>query len=76
MHDAVDSHLNNAAESLNLKARRNPLLKYFPTNLFSFHQSLCIGQLHAVKEGIITNAISYVVNLIRAISYFDQAHYK
>ena len=37
---------------------------------------MCIGQLHAVKEGIITNAISYVINLIRAVSYFDQAHYK
>jgi hypothetical protein len=37
---------------------------------------LGIGELHAVKEGIITNAISYVINLIRAVNYFDQAHYK
>ena len=60
-----------------MKARSNPLLKYFkPSNLISFHQSLGIGELHAVREGIITNAISYVINLIRAVSYYDQAHYK
>ena len=75
--DTVDSHLNNAARDLNLKARTNPMLKFFsPSSLISFHQSLGIGELHAVKEGIITNAISYVINLIRAVNYFDQAHYK
>jgi len=52
-------------------------LKYFrPSKITSFHQSLGIGELHAIKEGIITNAISYVINLIRAVGYHDQPHYK
>jgi len=60
-----------------LKARTNPLLKYFrPSNLISFHQSLGIGELHAIREGIITNAISYVINLIRAVAYHDKPHYQ
>ena len=65
------------AKSLNLKARTNPLLKFFRhPNLISFHQSLGIGELHAIREGIITNAVSYVINLIRAVAYHDQPHYQ
>ena len=52
------------------------LKKYFPLSSITFHQSLCVGQLHSIKEGIMTNAISYVLNLLRAVTYFDQAHYK
>jgi hypothetical protein len=74
--DSVEFNISEIARILNVRGRRNLLKKYFPLESISFHQSLCVGQLHAIKEGIMTNAISYVLNLLRAVSYFDQAHYK
>ena len=74
--DSVENNISKIAELLNVRGRRNTLLKYFPLPSITFHQSLCVGQLHAIKEGIMTNAISYVLNLLRAVTYYDQAHYK
>jgi hypothetical protein len=74
--DSVENNISRIAALLNVRGRRNMLKKYFPLSSITFHQSLCVGQLHSIKEGIMTNAISYVLNLLRAVTYFDQAHYK
>ena len=74
--DSVENNISRIAALLNVRGRRNLLRKYFPLPSITFHQSLCVGQLHSMKEGIITNAISYVLNLMRAVTYYDQAHYK
>ena len=74
--DSVESHMRNIAKNLNVKGYKNSVEKYFPLEFCQFHDSLCVGKLHAIKEGVITNGISYVLNLMRAVAYYDQAHYK
>ena len=68
--------MRNIAKNLNVKGYKNSVEKYFPLEFCQFHDSLCVGKLHAIKEGVITNGISYVLNLMRAVAYYDQAHYK
>ena len=74
--DSVESHVRNIAKKLNVKGYKSNIRKYFPLKFCQFHESLCIGNLHAIKEGVITNGISYVLNLMRAVAYYDQTHYK
>jgi len=74
--DSVESHMRNIAKKLNVKGYKSNIRKYFPLKFCQFHESLCIGNLHAIKEGVITNGISYVLNLMRAVAYYDQTHYK
>jgi hypothetical protein len=64
----------NLANLLNVKGGENPLKKWFENPdlpFLTFYGALSVDYMHSFKEGMLTNIISFVLEIVRMHAVFD-----
>jgi hypothetical protein len=70
---SLEANNMNLAHLLNVKGGENPLKRWFDFGLpfLTFYGALSVDYMHAFKEGMLTNILSFVIGIVRVHAEYD-----
>jgi hypothetical protein len=71
---SLEANNMNLANILNIKGGENPLKKWFDIlelPFLTFYGALSVDYMHSFKEGMLTNVLSFVLEIVRMHAVYD-----